>query len=108
MQLQHLRDPVQVGPYVRALALLDLQRGERRHRITQGGRIDLRAEAADHPVGLEPVQTCLHRSAGHAEAARGLQHPDPRLAREQDDEPAVEFVDAHVRLPVPTPALGWS
>ena len=50
VQLQHLGHGRQVRPHVGALALLDLQRGERGHRVAERRRVHLRAEAADHPV----------------------------------------------------------
>ena len=90
VQLQHLGDGRQVGPYVGALALPDLQRGERGDRVAERGRIDLRTEAADHPVRLKPVQPGLHGAAGHPEPAGRLQHADPRLAASSTMQPAVQ------------------
>ena len=85
----------QVRPHVPAAALADLQRGERGDRVAQCGRVELRAEAAHHPVRLQPVQPGLHGAAGHAEPARGLHHPDPRLVGEQPDQPGVQGVHGH-------------
>src|SRR4051812_22983094 len=72
--------------------LRDLQRREGGHREADRSRVDLRGPRGDRSSTLEPVESSLHRPARYAEPSGRLQDTDPRLAGEEQDDPAVQSI----------------
>jgi hypothetical protein len=70
---------------------------ERRHRVAQRLRRQLRSPAGDDARRGQLVEPRLHGAACDTEPPGGLEHPEPRLAGEQRQQPAVEIV--HQTLP---------
>jgi hypothetical protein len=91
--LQHLGRGVEQAHGLVEPSLGNLEEHEGQQRVADAGRLDLRAEAADHAALLEPRQARLHGPARHAEAPRDLHQPDPRLAGHRRDETGVELID---------------
>jgi hypothetical protein len=109
VQLQHLGNGGQpLGHRVVPPGLTDLQGNKGGHLVPQRGRIHLGPVSGDHAALGHPLEPGLHGAAGDPEAARGLEHADPGLSREQPDQGHVQVVDAvsghgvqkyqHVRL----------
>ncbi|MEI2651718.1 MAG: alanine--tRNA ligase-related protein [Microthrixaceae bacterium] len=73
--------------------LADLQGDERGDREAHRRRVDLRPPAGDHAALGQAVQAGLHGAAGHAQPARGLEHPHAGLGLEEGEDARVEDVD---------------
>ncbi len=94
MRLQDLPDLSQPpGRLVPAAGLHKFYRHEGRHRITERGGVDVRAEPGDHAAGLHLVDPGLHGAPRHPKPPGCLEDPDPRLSSQQLDQTSVQLVD---------------
>jgi hypothetical protein len=96
--LEHLGDLRQVPLDVRPPSLLaQLEGQERRHRVADRRRVDLRTLSAHQPLALPALQTCLHGAARDPPPPGELEHAGARLGVQVDEQGSVEGVERSVR-----------
>lgn len=94
VHLQHLADGVEARQDLGVAALRDLD-GRKRENTESGRRaIDVGAEADDHPLAGQAIESRLHRSSRHVESPGHLHHGQVRRRAQQADQAGVEFVQA--------------
>ena len=79
VHFEHLGNRRQVLEHLTAVALADLEGGERGHPVAERLGFDLGGEACDDTPLDESVQARLRGRPGNAEPARQLQHAHPGL-----------------------------
>ena len=80
VRLEHLGDRGEPFRYrIVAAGLADLEGDERGHLVAERGRVNLGSVSGDHAASGQPLQACLHGTAGNPQAPGGLKHAHPGL-----------------------------
>jgi hypothetical protein len=93
VHLADLVDGGEPGGDLAAPALGDLDHRERGEPVAHRRQVQLRRETAQHAALHHAIQAGLHGAPGHPEATGTLQHAQPRLVGQQQQQPPVQRVE---------------